>query len=247
MASLQWFELRFTEDHSKVKCLCVVCGRAMYFPKSKAGKYITCGGDCAQKRVEALKKNRERKCLGCQKIFYPRLAQIKNGGGKYCCNACAAPTRETGRTAEANKKRAEVLREMRAAGGIKYLKGADNPNWKGGRAAHFARTKEKRNAKRRQYLRLNNEVAREWARKRRGKVVDRLPKGVIKKIGDMQRWRCVVCRRDIKDKYHLDHIYPLAKGGAHAEENLQLLCPSCNLKKSAKDPIEFMQSRGFLL
>jgi hypothetical protein len=29
--------------------------------------------------------------------------------------------------------------------------------------------------------------------------------------------------------------------------NVQLLCPPCNLKKHAKDPIQFMQERGFLL
>lgn len=29
--------------------------------------------------------------------------------------------------------------------------------------------------------------------------------------------------------------------------NLQLLCPTCNQQKNAHDPIDFMQSRGFLL
>lgn len=40
---------------------------------------------------------------------------------------------------------------------------------------------------------------------------------------------------------------PLARGGTNQRTNLQLLCPPCNLSKSAKDPIDFMQSRGFLL
>ena len=42
-------------------------------------------------------------------------------------------------------------------------------------------------------------------------------------------------------------IKPLARGGTNQRTNLQLLCPPCNLSKSAKDPIDFMQSRGFLL
>ena len=40
---------------------------------------------------------------------------------------------------------------------------------------------------------------------------------------------------------------PLALGGSNDKANLQLLCPTCNAKKSAKHPIDFMQSRGLLL
>ena len=35
--------------------------------------------------------------------------------------------------------------------------------------------------------------------------------------------------------YHVDHIVPLAKGGLHSHENLQLLTPEENLAKSASD------------
>lgn len=247
MALPQWFELRFVEDGRKTRCDCVVCGRAMYFPKSKAGKYVTCGGECAEKRREALAKARERTCLTCQKVFYPRPAQIRKGGGKYCCNACAAPTREAGRTPEAHKKRADVLRGLRERGQINYARGEGHPNWRGGRSAYFLRTKESRNSKRRDYLRANINKAREWARKRRGQMIGRLPVGTIKNLGEMQRWKCAVCTVSIRDAYHIDHIAPLARGGVHHWSNLQLLCPTCNLSKSSKDPIDFMQSKGFLL
>ena len=40
---------------------------------------------------------------------------------------------------------------------------------------------------------------------------------------------------------------PLALGGKHEDENLQLLCATCNLSKGAKHPIAFMQSKGRLL
>ena len=63
----------------------------------------------------------------------------------------------------------------------------------------------------------------------------------------LQNGRCAVCRTKIKDKSHLDHVIPIAKGGRNDDENVQLLCPPCNLQKHIKDPIEFMQSRGFLL
>jgi len=62
-----------------------------------------------------------------------------------------------------------------------------------------------------------------------------------------QRAKCVACKKDIRHAYHVDHIVPLSKGGSNGRRNLQLLCPPCNLSKHAKDPIDFMQERGFLL
>jgi 5-methylcytosine-specific restriction endonuclease McrA len=47
--------------------------------------------------------------------------------------------------------------------------------------------------------------------------------------------------------YHLDHIIPLARGGKNEDRNMQVTCPTCNRQKHSKDPIEFMQSRGYLL
>ena len=63
----------------------------------------------------------------------------------------------------------------------------------------------------------------------------------------LQRGKCACCRVSIADGYHVDHIQPLALGGSNDKTNLQLLCPTCNTKKSAKHPIDFMQSRGLLL
>ena len=34
--------------------------------------------------------------------------------------------------------------------------------------------------------------------------------------------------------YHVDHIRALADGGANDRTNLQLLCPTCNIKKGAR-------------
>lgn len=46
---------------------------------------------------------------------------------------------------------------------------------------------------------------------------------------------CGICREaaDLSD-WHLDHVIPLSRGGAHSPENTQVAHPVCNLKKGAK-------------
>jgi 5-methylcytosine-specific restriction endonuclease McrA len=39
------------------------------------------------------------------------------------------------------------------------------------------------------------------------------------------------CRWTIDDNFVLDHIIPLARGGGHTIDNIQFLCPPCNLSK----------------
>jgi 5-methylcytosine-specific restriction endonuclease McrA len=76
----------------------------------------------------------------------------------------------------------------------------------------------------------------------------RLSSSIVEKLLSFQKNRCAVCRTSIKGKsYDLDHIMPLARGGKNKDQNVQILCSKCNGQKHAKDPIAFMQSRGFLL
>lgn len=246
-----WFVDRFIEDARKLQSACATCGRSMWLPRSKSGKYLTCGGACADARAAALKAERRRECLTCSKEFFPRGYQLNNGGGKYCCVQCSLPALEAGRTPETHAKAVLSRRASKEAGKWQPARGASNPRWTGGKEASQARLRAKdpelRRASRRAYLKANPDKAREWATLRRGQMVKRLPRGTIKKIGTLQRWRCAICRVDVRKKFHVDHVVPIARGGEHAGHNLQLLCPTCNVRKSAKDPIAYMQERGFLL
>jgi 5-methylcytosine-specific restriction endonuclease McrA len=71
----------------------------------------------------------------------------------------------------------------------------------------------------------------------------------IARIRAAQKDRCAMpdCRTKLGGKGHVDHIIALSKGGSNWPRNLQLLCEPCNLSKSARDPIEFAQSRGMLI
>jgi len=83
-------------------------------------------------------------------------------------------------------------------------------------------------------------------RKRATQAEPITPKHIID-LFKKQRGSCAICKTKLKAGYHIDHIMPLAKGGAHVLQNLQLTCPFCNLQKNNQDPLTYMQRRGFLL
>jgi 5-methylcytosine-specific restriction endonuclease McrA len=69
----------------------------------------------------------------------------------------------------------------------------------------------------------------------------------VKEIIEAQKGRCAYCRKNIRRKYHEDHIVPLARGGSNERSNIQVLCPKCNRKKNKQDPLRFARALGKLL
>ena len=63
----------------------------------------------------------------------------------------------------------------------------------------------------------------------------------------LQKGRCAYCRVALKEKYHVDHVLPIARGGTNDRGNLQLTCVDCNLRKSDIDPLTFANRRGLLV
>lgn len=54
-----------------------------------------------------------------------------------------------------------------------------------------------------------------------------------------QNFECVYCKDDLTAEYHVDHIQALARGGSNDIGNIQILCPTCNRRKHARDAAEF--------
>jgi 5-methylcytosine-specific restriction endonuclease McrA len=70
---------------------------------------------------------------------------------------------------------------------------------------------------------------------------------VIPFLKAQQKGKCPICRGLLTSLVEVDHIMPIALGGTNESSNLQLLCRSCNRSKGAKHPVDFMQSKGYLL
>ena len=115
----------------------------MWLPKSKAKAYKTCGGECATSIREADKRARDRQCKTCGAVFCPRPAQLKVGGGLYCCTGCASEVLSSGRTPQARAKAAETRKRSLASGLFVIPVGPDHPSWMGGPEAEKHRRKAK--------------------------------------------------------------------------------------------------------
>ena len=57
--------------------------------------------------------------------------------------------------------------------------------------------------------------------------------------------RCPYCNKALsKENAHLDHVYPVSKGGLSILENLVYCCSECNSKKSDKGLFQFTKEAG---
>jgi len=112
-----------------------------------------------------------------------------------------------------------------------------------------SKNKDKRIAAAKLWREANKEKVRLFCINRRRMIAGsgKLSFNIATRIGNLQKWKCSICKTDICNSYHVDHIMPISLGGMNIDSNIQLLCPSCNLQKSAKHPIDFMQSKGYLL
>ena len=83
---------------------------------------------------------------------------------------------------------------------------------------------------------------------RRGRSVGgKISSDIRERLYTLQKGKCACCKLPLGEAYQLDHILPLALGGANIDSNIQLLRSLCNMQKHKKHPVDFMQQRGSLL
>lgn len=57
---------------------------------------------------------------------------------------------------------------------------------------------------------------------------------------------CVYCGTDLTNNFEPDHIFPISKYKYDSAINIQLLCPTCNNRKLAKEPEQYEALIGFI-
>lgn len=98
----------------------------------------------------------------------------------------------------------------------------------------YARARESEIDRIRSYKRANAERNRRWSatRLRRERETGDLTRDEINRIREAAR-RCAYCGNGLTSRREIDHMDPIALGGAHSRENVVVVCAPCNLKKSA--------------
>lgn len=177
--------------------------------------------------------------------------QVTNG----CCIECATQIRLRYRANNPDKVR-EANRSYKSS----------RPEWaREQNRKHYNKNKKQVLKRNREYALANLDIVRAASRRFKERHPERamLDKHVrrarlagaegkytsedLRRIRTAQRNKCAYCRSDLKISCHVDHIYPLAKGGSNYARNIQFLCGPCNVAKNSKDPIDYMQSKGMLL
>lgn len=63
---------------------------------------------------------------------------------------------------------------------------------------------------------------------------------LVYRLMEQQNRRCFwCCRLLVGEKFHIDHVHPLARGGSNELENLRVSCTPCNLAKNASFPTDY--------
>lgn len=193
-------------------------------------------------------KNTSCGCLKGNQCIEKKLAKDKGEkiyiSNEPCINGHYERYSSTGTCLGCSKMNFDKNRDDR----LKKLKkwGKENPDKLS--AAHRRWREENKDKERN-----SNKKRRSTAEGRRGKAIHqrarkaRLRAGgsgfVASEIENLlidQKNICIYCSSNL-EKFHIDHIMPVSRGGLNERSNIQLLCPPCNLRKANKTDAEFRE------
>lgn len=220
----------FNPDRHFVSDLTCKRGHAVRYKSNN--ECVECVGACKEASAQR---------TGARKRYYAKNSdKIKERARKW-------QEENDGRYRERIKKYSEAHREEAKIRAAEWVKA--NPERKRETSKRWVENnKQKHRENCRRWAASNLHKMNAWNRTRRARLMN--SEGThtatdIAAIFAKQRNRCAACGK--KAKLEADHYHPLARGGSNYAKNIQGLCKSCNSAKQARDPIDFMRSRGFLL
>lgn len=234
-------------------CECAFCG-VEYRNKRRNGEGNKfCSRECAfawKKSPEGRAQAREAtlRHLGTSGLSLSYKEHLKRGYRLKPCEACGKPHNGMGATCSQECRTVRFLQyqwETQTKGKVNtcLVCGAQWCGLLGGGGYRSYCSDECRREGRRD--------AKRWAKRKRrlreaAADADRISR---RAVFERDGWRCQACGCDTPEELmgtcdddapELDHIVPLAKGGAHTYGNVQLLCRTCNGLKSDMDWDEFL-------
>lgn len=174
------------------------------------------------------------------------------------CKPCTQEINRASVKRHHEKRKAEKREEYRRKKGT--------PEYEAYVKAYQAATRDEKREYDRRYRRANLERCREnslaWVRRNPEKRAATVRSYTARRrswegggIGgaELAEWTaaqkkvCYWCGVKCPTGFHVDHYEPLSRGGRHETSNLVIACGPCNLRKNAKDPLDFAQEVGRLM
>ena len=173
----------------------------------------------------------------------------KSGACAPCARKKAAICRAENRELCRQKNRAWIQANPEKAKNASLKWNANNKDKRAeSRKKYHEQNPEKVRETQSAYRKRNPELFKLYKHNRRSRESGgNLTVGIIGRLLVLQKGKCACCKQPLGADFHLDHILPLALGGSSTDENMQLLRAGCNLKKHMKHPVDYMQSKGYLL
>lgn len=210
---------------------CVVCSRANStkrrlenpeYHKAIQNSYASKNRRKINKKARAsYRKNRTEKLKAAKRHREANREQYKEASRRYYAS---------------NKKRVATATKRRRAKSLKKFQRARRESYARNRVTEIARQKI--------WSKANPESMRIIQARSRIKRLSAKGRFTIKDVRDKlkkQKGICIYCPTVLIKGYHIDHKKPLSRGGSNWPRNLQLTCPTCNLRKSSKTHSEFMR------
>jgi 5-methylcytosine-specific restriction endonuclease McrA len=212
---------------------CVACG-VTFKPKGSKPKY--CTNECANRHKAELYRQPESKMQqnkttvnGCRKGACCRLSYSPCESCK-----CKKPTLKKRRFCSTKCQSHYHYRLSCDRGATKRFKGMTVCQWCGSKRFNRVHANKMFCS-----CKCSSKHGKAQRRHRKKATVSEHGvnwKSAVKRFG----WGCACCKTEcvrpqgfnLPNEATLDHIHPIAKGGSHTWDNVQVLCRSCNTRKS---------------
>lgn len=178
-------------------------------------------------------KNPEASKVRQKRYYYKNLARVRSRSVLYWKNNPEKRKQNWQRYYQKNREKCLENAQRHAARNVDSIKERakthrQKPSYK---AAHNERLARRRAIK-------SNNSAKDIA------ILNRLYKTIREKL----HVRCYYCAKVMAGKdAHIDHVFPLAKGGKHSTDNLCVACPECNHSKNARHPNDWGKIKQLIL